>query len=250
MNGYDEDEPLETESLIGPADGGGNGSSRSNFERTDCHSLGGIGVCGRIAALLGASVAAVSSCYQPQVGRAELLRGAVLRLYYSRLTAYLYLGTLLLAACLLAITLGMDTPLKDAPGSLLFLECLVSLSMLMEVLLRAIALGSEYFHSGTNILDTFVAAASVFLMFWAAPHASKAHDYEVQKEDVELSQSLVMARIMFQFIRVMLIANHARRSRQAKSSPDDLDFDIDFGILHEQHLQQQRRLGMMDIEGL
>lgn len=175
----------------------------------------------------------------------DLLQGAVVRLYYSKFTAVLYLGTLVLAGILLAITLGLDTPLRDAPQVLLTLEAVVSLSLFMEVVLRAVVLGRSYMQSYANILDGLVAIASASLLFWAAPRASASQEYERQKEDVELSQSLVMARMLVQFGRVLLIAEHARRSRQAKSA-DDISFaslsaDFDFSTLCEPQLQEKHR---------
>mmetsp|Transcript_47665 Transcript_47665/g.152221 ORF Transcript_47665/g.152221 Transcript_47665/m.152221 type:complete len:216 (-) Transcript_47665:126-773(-) len=177
----------------------------------------------------------------------ELLRGVVVRLYYSRATAALYLATLLLSGVLLAITLGMDTPLRDAPQALLWLEGLVSMSLFSEVALRAVVLGGVYLRSCSNILDSIVAIASASLMFWAAPRASRTKDFEAQKEDVELSQSLVMARTMVQLGRVLLIANHAHRSSQANST-DDISFskllsgsDFDFAVLRQRELQELHR---------
>merc|ERR1740130_2438880 len=84
--------------------------------------------------------------------RMELLQGAVVRLYYSKFTAVLYLATLLLAGVLLAITLGLDTPMRDAPGMLLGLEAIVSISLFTEVGLRAVVFGREYLRSVSNIL--------------------------------------------------------------------------------------------------
>jgi len=183
--------------------------------------------------------------------RMDLLQGAVVRLYYSKFTAFLYLATLLLAGVLLAITLGLDTPMRDSPAILLWLEGIVSISLFTEVALRAVVLGREYLRSWANVLDAVVALASGFMMFYAAPRAAKTEEFEKQKEDVELGQSLVMARTLVQFGRVLLIAEHARRSRQAKGS-DDLDFsilggdagldiDLDFSVLREHKLQARNR---------
>jgi len=190
---------------------------------------------------------------RPEDIRWDLLHGMVARLYYSRLTAVLYLGTLVLAGVLLAITLGLNTPLRDAPVALLGFEAIVSLSLSMEVTLRAIVLGKEYLRSWSNVMDVAVALASVSLMFWSAPRASRANDFEAQKEDVELSQSLVMLRIIVQFLRVLLITSHARRSRNAKNVGDisfgDLSSlmtpgqfpDFDFAVLQESELQEMHR---------
>merc|ERR1719389_397759 len=126
---------------------------------------------------------------------------------------------------------------------LLVLEGVVSLSLFLEVMLRAVVLGRDYLRSWPNILDGIVALASGSLLFFAAPRASKAEEFEKQKEDVELSQSLVMARILVQFGRVLLIAEHARRSRQAKSAGgQDVSFagltelDFDFSLLRDERL--------------
>lgn len=189
--------------------------------------------------------------------RVELLQGVVVRVYYSRLTAAIYLATMLLAGVLLAITLGLDTSLKEAPGALLALEGLVSVSLFLEVGLRALVLGWQYLRTWPNVLDTLFAVASFLLMFVAAPRASKSSQFDRQKEDVELSQSLVMVRTMVQFGRVLLIAQHARRSNQARSAEDisfshliqgkDLDIDIDFSLLRERSLQEHHRSEDFDL---
>lgn len=182
--------------------------------------------------------------------RLELVRDSVVRLYYSRITAVIYFATLVLAGVLLVVTLGLDTPLRDAPGALLALESAVTLSLFLEVLLRALAVGKEYLQSWSNLLDCAFAVASAVLLFWAAPRASQSQDFETQKQDVELSQSLVMARMVVQFGRVLLIAQHARRSRQASCSGDisfselvantDLERDLDFSVLRGREWQQKK----------
>lgn len=183
--------------------------------------------------------------------RLELLRGVVVRLYYSRATAAIYVAIFLASAVLLCITLGMDTPLRDAPFALLFLEGLVTFSLFMEVVLRAIVLGSDYLKSWSNLLDALVAIVSASLMFLAAPRASQTGNFETQKEDVELSQSLIMLRTMVQFGRLLLIAKSVNRSRQAHAGDDvtfsklmgedGLDIDLDFGALQERELQARHR---------
>eukprot|EP00913_Durusdinium_trenchii_P028019 g26270.t1 len=171
----------------------------------------------------------------------ELLRGVVARLYYSQITAGLYLATMVLAALLLCITLGMETPLRDAPRALLFLEGIITLSLVVEVILRAIVQGRNYLKSWWNAVDGSLAVLSSGLFFFAAPRAAG----EAQKEDVELSQSLVMARVIFQFVRVLRIASLARRASTARG-PDvsfanvtemleftDLE-DFDFTLLKQE----------------
>jgi len=235
-------ETTENDSLV---------SGRSNGSRAPSRppEAGFAGFAAKLWALMPEAVRGI---------RMELVQGAVVRLYYSKFTAFLYLATLLLAGVLLAITLGLDTPLRDSPAMFSVLEGVVTMSLFTEVLLRLVVLGRDYLNSWSNVLDLVVALASGSLFFWAAPRASKAEDFERQKEDVELSQSLVMARTLVQFGRVLLIAEHARRSRQSKHS-DDLDFsslgdgsgldiDLDFSVLREQKLQVRSR--NEEIDGL
>merc|ERR1712032_602769 len=89
----------------------------------------------------------------------QQLRRVVTCLYYSRLTAALYLATFLLAGVLLAMTLGLNTPLRDAPRTMLLMELLVSLSLVLEVGLRAAVLRRAYLQTWTNLLDLIVAAS-------------------------------------------------------------------------------------------
>ncbi|CAK8986668.1 unnamed protein product [Durusdinium trenchii] len=191
------------------------------------------------------------------------------RLYYSQITAGLHKPVpaseksndkhdksmaLTMAALLLCITLGMETPLRDAPRALLFLEAvaadggIITLSLVVEVILRAIVQGcpmktfqNESERKGSAILSrlrfNFRGTAEVERGGWQpcraqlrcaaeiedvhllnkseAPRAAG----EAQKEDVELSQSLVMARVIFQFVRVLRIASLARRASTARG-PD------------------------------
>jgi len=191
--------------------------------------------------------------------RLDMVRGIVVRLYYSRLTAYLYLATLVLAGVLLAITLGLDIPLRDSPRLLTGLEAIISLSLCAEVALRATVLGKDYIRSWPNVLDAVVALASASLLFWAAPRASQEGHLEKQKEDVELSQSLVMARTLVQFGRILVIAQHTQRSRQANAGDDvtfsalyaesGFDIDFDFALLRERRLRSEKQLSD-DYDGL
>jgi len=182
----------------------------------------------------------------------ELVQGTVVRLYYSRLTAGLYCATVVLAGGLLAITLGFNTPLRDQPMIIFCLEAAVTLSLFVEVALRVIVLGDEYLQSWSNILDCTVALASTILLFSAAPKASKAMNYQAQREDVELGQSLILFRTVVQFARIALIAQHARRSRESKGATDVsfADIDLDFSVLREQALKARNVSNREDSDGL
>mmetsp|Transcript_110763 Transcript_110763/g.196226 ORF Transcript_110763/g.196226 Transcript_110763/m.196226 type:complete len:231 (+) Transcript_110763:55-747(+) len=157
------------------------------------------------------------------------LKFLVKYLYYSRLTGLIYILTFLLAGLLFAINLGLDTPLRDSPTILLALEATITLSLVLEVGLRAAVLGYDYLRSWSNMLDTFIAAASVIMYFGAQ-----------QMQDVELSQSLVMLRIIVQFGRILVIAEHAQRLRKAMLEGDfgvgsPLDaIDLNFANLSEE----------------
>lgn len=178
------------------------------------------------------------------------LRVIVVRLYYSRLTAVLYGSTFLLAAVLLAQALGFDTPLGGEPRLRFLLETLITMSLLVEVALRAVVLGREYLDSWYNIFDGTIALASGFFLFWASPLSSPKSELknafsEEKQEDLELSQSLVMVRIIVQFARVLLIVEHTQRLRRERDGggdvPDFDEIDLDFGVLQEKVLQSRRR---------
>merc|ERR1711924_505963 len=88
---------------------------------------------------------------------------------------------------------------------------------------------------------TLVASASAILFFIAAPGAG----VRAGQKDVELSEGLVMLRTGVQFGRLILIAQHARRSQKAQASAD-ISFatlaetmsgvELDFSMLHERQL--------------
>mmetsp|Transcript_22173 Transcript_22173/g.40794 ORF Transcript_22173/g.40794 Transcript_22173/m.40794 type:complete len:245 (+) Transcript_22173:98-832(+) len=163
----------------------------------------------------------------------ETVKVLVVRLYYSALTARLHAMTFVLGAILLTTALGFDTPLRGRPHLQFFLEACVSLSLALEVALKIRMFGCEYAKSYSNVLDAVVALASIAMLVGG----ENAHSKATHTEDIELSESLVMMRIMMQFGRLLIIAEHVQRSRKYQSgdemaSPfDDLDFD--FGLLRE-----------------
>merc|ERR1719316_1717850 len=154
------------------------------------------------------------------LSRFELLQVIVSRLYYSRLTTYVYGITLIVSALLLAITLGLDTPLRDQPGILSILDVLVNLMLVVEVALRWLLMGKGYLSTWSNRFDVFVAVLSSVFLYWKAPQADDAK----QQQDVVFSDSLVMARIMVQFGRLYVVANSARRSKATDNAEGEIDF--------------------------
>mmetsp|Transcript_6127 Transcript_6127/g.14639 ORF Transcript_6127/g.14639 Transcript_6127/m.14639 type:complete len:247 (+) Transcript_6127:97-837(+) len=171
----------------------------------------------------------------------ETVKVLVLRLYYSALTARLHAMTFLLGAVLLTTALGFDTPLRGRPHFQFLLEACVSLSLAMEVALKIRMFGLEYAKSYSNVLDAVIALASIAMLVGG----ENAHSKATHVEDIELSESLVMMRIMLQFGRLLVIAEHVQRSRKYQSgdemaSPfDDLDFD--FALLREKGARTGRR---------
>mmetsp|Transcript_15883 Transcript_15883/g.31104 ORF Transcript_15883/g.31104 Transcript_15883/m.31104 type:complete len:239 (+) Transcript_15883:1-717(+) len=156
------------------------------------------------------------------------LHAAVVVLYYSRLTAAIHAITFLIAGLLLATSLGLDTPLRTSPYTTLALEACVSLSLVAEVVLRAYIVGKRYLQKCANIVDVLVASLSTGFLFVAAPRAGYS---EERREDLGLSQSLVMTRIVMQFARLLLIAEHSQRSRRDGAKGEELD--LDFAALRE-----------------
>merc|ERR1712137_8859 len=157
---------------------------------------------------------------------------------------YVYVGTFVVAAVVLSTTLGFYTPLSDHPRVLVVLEVLVNLSLILEVALRATVLGKAYLQSWYNILDVAMACLSGGFLFFEAPIDSRHGHRESTREDMELSQSLVMLRIIVQFARLLLIAEHAQRSRKSLQAADDVvmgspfdDLNLDFALLRERDMQ-------------
>merc|ERR1719329_161713 len=100
-----------------------------------------------------------------------------------------------------------------------------------------------YIKTWSNLLDVILAGSSAGLLLWEAPH--EIFQSKTQ-EDVELSMSLVMVRILVQFGRVLMIAEHAQRARQAKAALELLpgrlgdspleELDLDLSVLRKQGL--------------
>merc|ERR1719375_1965379 len=99
--------------------------------------------------------------------------------------------------------------------------------------MRATVWGKDYLQTWSNVFDVVIAVASFNCLFIAAPSAGS----DEKKQDAELSQSLVMLRIIVQFSRILFIAEHAQRMRKALTdnplgSPLEA-IDLDFGSLKE-----------------
>ena len=171
--------------------------------------------------------------------RAARLRELVTWMYFSRATAFLHVFTFLVAAGILVTTLGLSTTLRNSPRLMCSLEAFVCLSLVVEVLLRT-AMSWDYLYSLHGFVDCCVAFTSVGLLFWVSKR--NLHGRE-RDQDIELSQSLVMLRIIIQFARVLLAIEHVRRSEKGESEliGSGSEFDMNFAVLREQALKARHR---------
>jgi len=160
------------------------------------------------------------------------------QLYYSHLTAPLHCLTFLLATVLLLTTLGFLTPLSGRPHFVLGLEVVVTATLAMEVGLKATVMGRVHLRTWTGALDACIAVVSVGFLIFEAPLAKFRSE---RREDLELSQSLVMLRILVQFGRLLLLAEHAQRARKKSVYTSLEDLSLDFSALREWELRMQQQ---------
>mmetsp|Transcript_36708 Transcript_36708/g.104432 ORF Transcript_36708/g.104432 Transcript_36708/m.104432 type:complete len:169 (-) Transcript_36708:112-618(-) len=161
----------------------------------------------------------------------------MLQLYYSSATAPYHCVTFFLAGVLLLTSLGFETPLRSRPRVVLLLEALVTFSLIAEVFLKAVVLGSGHLRSCSGALDATMGGLSAVFLFFEAPTARFG---EQKRVDLELSQSLVMLRILVQFGRLLVIAEHAHRAGRLRAATSPFDeLGLDFSNLRRCELEAQ-----------
>merc|ERR1740129_1163794 len=167
------------------------------------------------------------------------LAQVVVFLYYSNLTAPIYAIMFGLAGGLLLTTLGFDTPLAKHAKAVLVLEVVVTSSLVIEVIMKYSVLGMLFLQTGLGSLDMLVAATSATFLFLQAPLARFKVD---RKEDMELSQSLVMLRILIHFGRLLVLAEHTERARRVKSKNSAKEaLSFNFSVMQERELRKRQR---------
>ncbi|BGP54967.1 hypothetical protein JCM8202_003477 [Rhodotorula sphaerocarpa] len=176
------------------------------------------------------------------ITRTEALRGAANRVLFSQFYILLYLGMALLslATVVLSTTSGCPTL------SFYVLDIIVNSSMILEVGIRLLAFGKQFWQSYWNALDlaiTAFCAVTLVVIFFSGCSA---------KGEEVFDTFLLVVRNLFQFGRLVLVLRKSGRSVFARPAPIDLSavngFSLDLDLDDEEALATERRAMGGDVE--
>ncbi|KZP25439.1 hypothetical protein FIBSPDRAFT_855995 [Athelia psychrophila] len=146
--------------------------------------------------------------------RSEITRGIANRFVHSRTYIFLYLGMAALSVTTVALSMS-----DGCPGLAFYiLEIIVNVSMILEVGIRFVAFGRQFWKSPFNVFDlivtTFCALTLLVLAFAGCGAASK--------EEEMLDTLLLIARNILQFGRLASVMRQSGQSIFTQPKPIDL----------------------------
>ncbi|KAJ3205697.1 hypothetical protein HDU82_005030 [Entophlyctis luteolus] len=223
--------------------------------------------------------------------QADVLRSIANRILYSRYYTWLYLGMAIASVVCLVLVKSIwvahltrisftthNRPLSNSgkqnalvieagysktfspSGMFLWLDAFVNAAMIVEVMIRANAMGKTFWKSIWNIIDTSLVFLCILTLFWllfgdcSAPDGDGGGGNEGGKWEPELDALLLIARNAMQLFRLVAMMNRKIRRR-----PRAIDFDgampaVDYlGTREEEQGFSGRGFGpdtsMFDFEG-
>ncbi|SBT72186.1 conserved Plasmodium protein, unknown function [Plasmodium malariae] len=145
------------------------------------------------------------------------------RLYYSRVTAYLYFLVILLNVFILIYTIFTKILSKFIVAS----EMFVILMLFLEISLRLTTQGSNYFYHFDGLFDVTVTTMCLLLLVSSGDIKVFYENDIVKTANNEMeeivSQTLTMLRFSFQLFRTVTFFMHYRRT---KAPTDNIDFSL------------------------
>ncbi|GLB35930.1 hypothetical protein LshimejAT787_0302180 [Lyophyllum shimeji] len=158
--------------------------------------------------------------------RGEIARGLANRFVHSRVYICLYLGMAALSMTTVVLSLR-----DGCPGLAFFvLEFIVNTSMIMEVAIRFIAFGRQFWKSPFNVMDlvlTFFCALTLLVITFAKCGTGS-------KEEAILDTLLLVTRNVLQFGRLAAVMRQSGQSIFSQPKPIDIS--------------SARRAGFMDLD--
>ncbi|ETB59727.1 hypothetical protein YYC_03134 [Plasmodium yoelii 17X] len=155
----------------------------------------------------------------------EYLNILATRLYYSKITKYLYFFVIILNIYILMTTIFTQMMSKFVVIS----EIFVIIMLLIEVLLRLTTQGSRYFYHFDGLFDVIITIMCFLLLISSGDLKVFYADNTVKtkKSEIEeiISQSLTILRFSLQFFRTITLFMHCKRTEEPVEK-------IDFSLLN------------------
>jgi len=154
----------------------------------------------------------------------EITQGIANRFVHSRVYIILYLSMTALSVTTIALSLT-----DGCPGLAFYvLEVVINTSMIVEVGIRLVAFGRQFWKSPFNIMDliiTVICAVTILFIFFAGCGSTS-------KEEELFDTLLLVARNVLQFVRLASVVRQSGQSIFSRPKPIDLrsgrpNLDID-----------------------
>jgi hypothetical protein len=146
--------------------------------------------------------------------RSEITKGLANRFVHSRTYIFLYLGMAALSVTTIALSLS-----DGCPGlSFYILEIIINTSLILEVAIRFVAFGRQFWKSPFNVFDLIVTvfcALTLLVLAFAGCGATS-------KEEEMLDTLLLIARNVVQFGRLASVMRQSGQSIFTRPRPIDL----------------------------
>ncbi|KAF5368550.1 hypothetical protein D9758_002300 [Tetrapyrgos nigripes] len=170
--------------------------------------------------------------------RSEITKGVANRFVHSRTYIFLYLGMAALSVTTIVLSI-----LDGCPGVPFYiLEVIINVSMILEVGIRFVAFGRQFWKSPFNVVDlvltVFCALTLLVLAFAKCGSTSK--------EEEILDTLLLVARNVLQFSRLAAVMRQSGQSIFSRPKPIDINaarragYGLDIDIDSEEEDEEER----------
>ncbi|KAH8835482.1 hypothetical protein DL96DRAFT_1574424 [Flagelloscypha sp. PMI_526] len=148
--------------------------------------------------------------------RSEISRGIANRFVHSRTYIFLYLSMAGLSVATVVLSL-----LQECPGLAFYiLEIIINTAMILEVSIRFVAFGRQFWNSPFNVVDlilTSFCVITLLVLFFASSCGGGSKEEEI------LDTLLLVARNVLQFLRVGAVMRQSGQSIFSRPKPIDIN---------------------------
>ncbi|XJO71590.1 hypothetical protein BDV3_001076 [Batrachochytrium dendrobatidis] len=147
--------------------------------------------------------------------RQEIIHSLASRLLHSTAYQVFYVAMAILSLACLAVSMTHKCP----PGWFYVLECLIIVSLVVEVGVRFLAYRNKYWHSAWNILDIVMVLFCIFAFVVVVGGECDA----TKRKEAVAEEILLIFRNGIQFSRLVLMMKKNRTSLSTRTRNIDID---------------------------